>query len=162
MFVRKPEPPVPLLRQRGRPPARNSTAEVRVCARHGRIAFHRYSAGGGRFTWRCKRCVGEAVTRRLQKVKRILVAEAGGGCAVCGYARCVVNLHFHHVNPAEKSFAVSIATGKSLAAYRQEAQKCVLVCANCHGEIEAGLIPSPAPQAKYPGAIKGSDTVPGR
>ena len=97
-------------------------------------------------------------------MKRILVAEAGGGCAVCGYARCVVNLHFHHVNPAEKSFAVSIATGKSLAAYRQEAQKCVLVCANCHGEIETGLIPSPPPQTKYAGALNGKvlDTVPGR
>jgi len=25
----------------------------------------------------------------------------------------------------------------------------VLVCANCHGEIEAGLIPSPPPCAKF-------------
>jgi hypothetical protein len=30
-----------------------------------------------------------------------------------------------------------------LASYREEARKGVLVCANCHGEIEAGLIPSP-------------------
>jgi hypothetical protein len=52
-------------------------------------------------------------------------------------------LHFHHVDPAEKSFAVTMARGKSLAAYREEAKKCVLVCANCHGEIEAGLRPSP-------------------
>jgi hypothetical protein len=93
--------------------------------------------------------VGEAVTRRHQKVKRILVAEAGGRCAVCGYDRCMVNLHFHHVDPSRKAFAVSISTGKSLAAYRAEAQKCVLVCANCHGEIEAGLIPSPAPRTQY-------------
>jgi hypothetical protein len=34
---------------------------------------------------------------------------------------------------------MSTATGKSLAAYREEAKKCKLVCANCHGEIEAGL-----------------------
>ena len=32
-----------------------------------------------------------------------------------------------------------MARGKSLAAFRAEARKCVLVCANCHGEIEAGL-----------------------
>jgi hypothetical protein len=25
----------------------------------------------------------------------------------------------------------------------------VLVCANCHGEIEAGLVPSPAPGTKW-------------
>ena len=97
----------------------------------------------------CKRCASEAVTRRHQKVKRILVAEGGGACAICGYDRTVVNLHFHHVNPEEKSFAVNMAHGKSLAAFRAEAAKCVLVCANCHGEIEAGLIPSPPAQAKW-------------
>ena len=94
---------------------------------------------------RCKRCLGEAVTTRHQKVKRILVEEAGGACRVCGYDRCVVNLHFHHVDPSTKSFRMSIASGKSIATYREEAKKCALVCANCHGEIEAGLIPSPPP-----------------
>jgi cytochrome c553 len=62
---------------------------------------------------------------------------------VCGYARCLGNLQFHHVDPSQKSFEVQMGLGKSLAAYRAEASKCVLVCANCHGEIEAGLIPSP-------------------
>jgi cytochrome c553 len=47
------------------------------------------------------------------------------------------------VVPAEKSFEIQMGGGKSLAAYREEARKCVLVCANCHGEIEAGLVPSP-------------------
>ncbi len=93
--------------------------------------------------------MGEAVTRRLQKVKRILVEEAGGGCAVCAYKRSVVNLHFHHVDPSRKSFGISVALGKSLAAYREEAKKCVLVCANCHGEIEARLIPSPPAGATF-------------
>jgi hypothetical protein len=132
------------------PPSPTSTATVRHCARHGEVAFHRYSAGEGRFRWRCKRCVGEAVTRRHQKVRRILVSEAGGCCAVCGYDRCAVNLHFHHVDPTTKSFGVTSATGKSLAAYRAEAAKCVLVCANCHGEIEAGVVASPPPGARYP------------
>jgi hypothetical protein len=93
--------------------------------------------------------VGEAVTRRHQKLKRLLVDEAGGCCAVCGYARCIINLHFHHVDPASESFSMSMARGKSAAAYRAEAEKCVLVCANCHGEIEAGLIPSPAAQTQF-------------
>ena len=130
----------PLLNRAGRPPDPNSTAVLRECRRHGVIAFHRYKRGDG-FVYRCKRCVGEAVTRRQQKIKRTLVSEAGGSCTNCGYDRCIANLHFHHVNPAEKSFAMSMASGKSLAAYRKEARKCVLVCANCHGEIEAGLAP---------------------
>ena len=41
-----------------------------------------------------------------------------------------------------------MARGKSEAAYRAELRKCVLVCANCHGEIEAGLIPCPAAGSK--------------
>jgi DNA-binding MarR family transcriptional regulator len=120
-----------------------------VCPRHGLIEFHRHSRGRGYYSWRCKRCVGEAVTRRKQKVRRILVAEAGGRCAVCGYDACVVNLSFHHVDPATKALEMSMKIGRSLAAFRAEAEKCVLVCANCHGEIETGLIPSPPPQATF-------------
>lgn len=83
------------------------------------------------------------MSRRQQKIKRTLVAEAGGCCAICGYDRCLVNLHFHHLDPAAKSFAMSMATGKALAAYREEARKCVLVCANCHGELGAGIVALP-------------------
>ena len=90
------------------------------------------------------------MTRRHQKVRRILREEAGGCCAVCGYERSPINLHFHHVDPATKSFAVNSATGKALATLRAEAAKCVLVCANCHGEIEAGLIESPVAGATNP------------
>jgi len=99
--------------------------------------------------WTCKRCVGEAVTRRKQKLKRALVSEAGGRCAVCGYDRCVINMTFHHVDPKTKSFPMTMAIGKSIATFRAEAKKCVLVCANCHGEIEAGMIESPRAGSTY-------------
>jgi hypothetical protein len=62
---------------------------------------------------------------------------------VCGYARTINNLCFHHVDRSTKSFGITMGNGRSLAAYREEARKCVLVCANCHGEIEAGIMPSP-------------------
>jgi hypothetical protein len=139
------ETPVPLVNNDGRPPSpdRRCPVEERTCPRHGRAEFALYGINGKRPRWRCKRCVGEAVTRRHQKVKRILVEEAGACCAVCGYDRTVVNLHFHHVDPSAKAFRLSTATGKALATCREEARKCVLVCANCHGEIEAGLIESP-------------------
>ena len=68
---------------------------------------------------------------------------------ICGYDRCIINLVFHHVDPAEKSFGLSMATTKALAAYREEATKCVLLCANCHGEVEAGLVHSPPAGARF-------------
>ncbi len=72
----------------------------------------------------------------------------------CGYDRCIVNLTFHHVDPSQKRFAMSMAVGRSIAAFREEAKKCVLVCANCHGEIEAGLIESPPAGAKFKARLK--------
>lgn len=44
---------------------------------------------------------------------------------------------------------MTVAMGKSIATFRAEAEKCVLVCANCHGEIEAGLIDSPSAGTKF-------------
>lgn len=68
---------------------------------------------------------------------------AGAQCVVCGYDRCTYNLHFHHVDRAAKAFEMTTASGKALTSYIAEARKCVLVCANCHGEIETGMIASP-------------------
>jgi hypothetical protein len=118
-------------------------SELQECRTHGLIEHRLFRNGRGGTVWRCRRCVGEAVTRRHRKIKQSLVAAAGGACVVCGYARCLVNLHFHHVDPSTKAFGVSVSSGKSLAAHLAEARKCVLVCANCHGEIEAGLVPCP-------------------
>ena len=142
---------IPLVQRAGRPASatRRCPVETRSCERHGRTEFAFYSAGNGTRRWRCKRCVGEAVTRRKQRVKRTLVDEAGGRCAICGYRRCIVNLTFHHVDPTQKSFSLSMNTTKALATYREELRKCVLLCANCHGEVEAGLIPSPPACATY-------------
>jgi len=88
----------------------------------------------------CPRCRSEAVDRRRREMKRILVAEAGGACVLCGYSGTPAALHFHHVDPTTKSFGVGY-TGvtRSLAAARAEAAKCVLLCARCHAEVEAGV-----------------------
>ena len=130
-----------------RPPREGSTAFERECPRHGLTIFHRYSSG----IVRCKRCAGEAVSRRHRKMKAILVAEAGGRCALCGYDRAQSVLQFHHVDPSTKVLKMTMASGRSLAAYRAEAAKCVLVCANCHGEIEAGIVESPPAGARFEG-----------
>jgi hypothetical protein len=74
-------------------------------------------------------------------VKAQLVAEAGGGCALCGYDRHLGALQFHHVDPSQKRFAIaSVGTALSLERARAEVAKCILLCANCHAEVEGGLI----------------------
>jgi hypothetical protein len=89
------------------------------------------------------RCRAEAVTRR-RRVKEILVAEAGGACRLCGYDRCPAVLQFHHLDPGQKRFALAArGVARSLASARVEAAKCVLLCANCHAEVESGLVDLP-------------------
>jgi hypothetical protein len=106
------------------------------CPHHGETEF----SIEGRGYYRCRRCRSSAVTRRRRKVKAILVAEAGGCCAVCGYRRCVAALSFHHLDPREKRLDVSAyGKGLSLDTLRAEARKCVLLCANCHAEVENGV-----------------------
>lgn len=107
----------------------------RACRRHGLTAFILTSQGG----YRCKQCRSDAVSARRRRVKQILVDEAGGKCALCGYDRYVGALQFHHVNPATKSFTVSHGgVTNSIARAREEAAKCVLLCSNCHAEVEGG------------------------
>jgi 5-methylcytosine-specific restriction endonuclease McrA len=108
----------------------------RHCARHGVTLFTSRADGG----WRCLKCRSQAVTRRRRRMKEVLVSEAGGACALCGYSRYLAALEFHHVDPAAKSFAVAgRGLTRSLAQARNEAQKCVLLCSNCHVEVEGGV-----------------------
>jgi hypothetical protein len=114
--------------------------EERICKKHGRMVHYLLvEKPTGYCRWRCRRCSGEAVLKRKQFVRRVLLIEAGDRCQSCGYDRLRANLHFHHVDPSTKKFGLTSGNGKSLARFREEARKCVLVCANCHGEIEGGL-----------------------
>ena len=105
-----------------------------LCIVHGETTFIRRSGG-----FRCRACRSDAVTKRRRSVKATLLAEAGGCCVLCAYDRSVASLHFHHVDPSTKAFALADGgLARSLEAARAEVAKCVLLCANCHGEVEAG------------------------
>lgn len=81
----------------------------------------------------------EHVSAWRRNTKRKLVAEAGGACRECGYGACAAALQFHHLDPQAKAFALSDkGVARSMAALRAEAAKCILLCANCHAEVEAG------------------------
>jgi transposase len=88
----------------------------------------------------CGRCRVAAVSQWRRRAKLTLVEEAGGRCCCCGYDRCVAALQFHHVDPATKRFHLGgRGLARALHVLREEAAKCVLVCSNCHVEIEAGV-----------------------
>jgi hypothetical protein len=124
--------------------ARAREAEVEtlvlMCKRHGSTEFVLDTRG----QYRCKRCRSDSVARRRRRVKRLLVEEAGGACAVCGYDRNIWALHFHHLEPATKRHEIN-ARGAAMAIerLRAEAQKCALLGANCHAEVEAGMVTLP-------------------
>jgi hypothetical protein len=110
------------------------------CPRHG---MSRHVERGGRL--RCCRCNSEAVSERRRAVKRTLVEEAGGACVICGYARHVGALQFHHMDPAQKRFHLGLkGLARALDTVREEAKKCVLLCANCHAEVEGGVAEVPS------------------
>ena len=66
--------------------------------------------------------------------KRRWIERLGGKCTRCGYNKCLEALHFHHVDPSTKSFAV-FDTWRSDRLIEEELKKCILVCANCHAEL---------------------------
>jgi transposase len=112
-------------------------AIVRECSLHGWTTF----VCGGQGRYRCGQCNIESVSARRRRVKEILVREAGGCCRLCGFAQYIGALHFHHLDPGRKAFSVSVqGVTRSLERAREEAQKCVLLCANCHAMVEAGLV----------------------
>ncbi len=136
---------------RGREGHGQRTAVFR-CRRHGATEF----VLEGRGHYRCKRCRSLAVTRRRRMVKQRLVEEAGGACALCGYWRWIGALHFHHVDPSRKEFQISQrGHSRSLARSRAEIRKCVLLCANCHAEVEGGFATLPKSLRHLSGSCSG-------
>ena len=66
-----------------------------------------------------------------------LILMKGNCCSVCGYNKNRAALCFHHLDPQLKSFNLdarkcSNCNWDSLVA---EAEKCQLLCLNCHAEI---------------------------
>jgi hypothetical protein len=69
--------------------------------------------------------------------KMKLVLMMGGKCSMCGYSKNFSALALHHTNPPLKKFEINL---KSLSKHSwqtilDEAQKCILVCLNCHSEL---------------------------
>lgn len=106
--------------------------KLKQCKHHGETIF-----GFDGKIWRCRKCRIIAVQKRRDNSKKKAIEYKGGKCSVCGYNKCTAALEFHHRDPSKKSFGVS-AKGytRSWEKIKKELDKCDLVCANCHREIE--------------------------
>lgn len=70
-----------------------------------------------------------------KKLKERLVEYKGGKCEICGYNKCITALEFHHLDPGKKDFTIGSSKVLSFEKCKQEVDKCILVCSNCHREI---------------------------
>jgi hypothetical protein len=111
------------------------------CDKHG-LTDH-YKEKNRKDSWRCRKCIVDSVQVRRTKIKQMGIDYKGGKCQIetCGYNKYNGALEFHHLDPNEKDFSIS-RSGHCTAwdKVKLELDKCILVCANCHREIHAGLI----------------------
>jgi hypothetical protein len=87
-------------------------------------------------------CVACLKLKRTER-QRNLKEESGGKCALCGYDKCFQALEFHHLDPKTKSFGLTASRRKDIEKTHEEVKKCILLCANCHREVEYGLTVTP-------------------
>lgn len=78
----------------------------------------------------------QAQYERGLKRKLDLIELKGGACQKCGYSKCVRALSFHHREPKLKEFPLDgrKLSGTSWERILAEAEKCDLLCLNCHAE----------------------------
>ena len=68
----------------------------------------------------------KTILRRSMKLQAIKLLE--GKCSICGYNKCIDALEFHHKNPTEKEFKLSAGNTMTWKEFKEEAQKCILLC----------------------------------
>jgi 5-methylcytosine-specific restriction endonuclease McrA len=86
----------------------------------------------------------EAVKKRRKFLREKAREYGGGKCMICGYTRCSAALDFHHIDSRTKEFGLSVkGLTRSWEKMKEELDKCVLICANCHREVHAGMTQLP-------------------
>ncbi len=87
----------------------------------------------------------KAVDKRRKKIRQMAVEYKGGKCEICGYNNSIQALEFHHVDASQKEFGISAAgLTRAWSRVQKELDKCVMLCANCHREVHAGITQLPA------------------
>ena len=131
----------------------------KVCKACGEVKIHKWTSsftctGKPQYRPRCQDCQN-AVFRRKRKEagkweaykaykrkcttakKAWAVALLGGKCCICGYEKTQRALTFHHKDRSDKGDSIArMVQDQSKETIKKELAKCILVCFNCHMEIE--------------------------
>jgi len=109
--------------------------EKKFCSKCGKKVSHNNKSG---FCFDCRntsKSNADSVREWRKRKKFILVEYKGGKCKRCGYDKCIEALEFHHKDPSKKDFGISGKNIRSIERCKEEIDKCILLCANCHREI---------------------------
>ncbi|HRH22467.1 MAG TPA: HNH endonuclease signature motif containing protein [Candidatus Paceibacterota bacterium] len=86
-----------------------------------------------------------AVSKRRKKIKSLAIEYKGGKCQICGYNKYQGALELHHIKKEEKGFGIGDkGYTRSWDKVKAELDKCILLCANCHREVGAGIMQLPS------------------
>jgi hypothetical protein len=92
----------------------------------------------------------KAVVKRRKRLREKAIKYKGGKCKICGYNKCWQALDFHHLDETKKTFGIS-AKGYTRAweKVKDELDKCIILCANCHRELHVKNKKFYAPRAGF-------------
>lgn len=89
----------------------------------------------------CKECRKKHKLKRYKETKKIMIKKLGDKCRVCGKKFPWYAYDFHHKNGEKKETKISNFTKltikhlRTLAEFKEELDKCILVCAICHRKL---------------------------
>lgn len=87
----------------------------------------------------CKACNKSKIYEARDKFKKQCIDYKGGCCSICGYDKYLGALEFHHIDPSQKDFVINKSTYRKFDSVKNELDKYILLCANCHREVHAGI-----------------------
>ena len=83
----------------------------------------------------------EAKRVKREAFKEQVLSFFGRKCQICGYDKHPNVLEVHHVDKSKKTISIGeYGRYKPWKEVEEELQECVLLCANCHREVHAGLV----------------------
>lgn len=108
----------------------STSPEAIECAECSRKYVFNYDQGHTKD--RCNSC-NAAYNKNAKRLRAL--EYLGGKCTSCGYNKCISALSFHHKNPELKSFTISGNYTRKWESLKEELDKCILLCLNCHAEL---------------------------